>query len=1120
VNRFDRAAELLEQLLELPEDQHDSALEEEPDGEVRALAREMLAGEERVEPLLDRGLDGVGALVGKAWRDAASGTPQASPTLEIDGERYRVLEELARGGMGVVFRGRDREIGRDVAIKVLRENHAEGSAAHLRFVEEAQIAGQLQHPGVVPVYELGKDEAGRPFFAMKLVEGQTLGALLAGRPDLEADRARLVSIFLQVCQTLAFAHARGVIHRDLKPSNVMVGAFGEVQVLDWGIAKVLGGASEPGTDGQAPARTQPLETVRTRALSDTGSGSASVSGSVMGTPRYMPPEQARGEIEVLDRRADVFTLGAILCEILTGEPPFPGDHRVSLRRARAAELGPARARLESCGADPALIALALRALAGDPQDRQADAGELAREVSASLDALEQRARAAERAAEAARATVAVERRARRRTVVLGSTGALLFVLLVAVSAWRVVERDRRVLELTGEVSAALDLAEARRDGARASPVDASAPWEAAALALEAAERIHASGETSPEVSARLATLRAELSRSAAEAEAERARHARDRAMVARLEVIRAPTGDGADPWNYELMDREYRRAFAEYGIPIDADRPTEELRGLLAGSAVARELGLALDQWALTNLVRGQGTVADIEAFSNRLLELAGAADPDPARARIRRALVQEDQEAMRALARDTSDLPAESVLLLGGGLRARGDLPATIAVLRAGVSRHRGDFWLSLLFGIVLRARDGAASNAAIPHFHAALGARPESREARHLLGENLTKLGRIDEAERMFEELCELDPGSGHYLAHLGRIAGERGDLEGERRLYEEALELEPDDANVLNWLGGNLLDRRMGWLAVAPLTRACELRDNEQDENLLGNALAEAGEIEAAFEHYRALDERGPPHPEVLYHVALFSDEVGRPELAEPALRRAIELRPSFAQAHCNLGQQMIEQGRYEEAVVAYRRGHQLGAITPRWSYPSQEWIERAELLVILDGELDLYLEDGIDPTDTRMAVELAGIAATRGWTVRASEWYGALLEHAPDYPDRLIDVGDAGAVAARAAAGEGEDAGALSLAERANLALLSLTWLDEVLDRLETDARADPVGELESTRSWLLALRKDRRLDALRGDAAAALGPEVARTAAALWERIDRIDAEIVSSLPAR
>ena len=161
------------------------------------------------------------------------------PALADRPVRVQFLGEIARGGMGVVLKGRDGDLGRDLAVKVLLDSHKDKPDLVRRFVEEAQIGGQLQHPGVVPVYELGAFGDRRTYFTMKLVKGQTLAEILAGRESATDDLPRFLGIFEQVCQTMAYAHSRDVIHRDLKPSNVMVGSFGEVQVMDWGLAKVL-----------------------------------------------------------------------------------------------------------------------------------------------------------------------------------------------------------------------------------------------------------------------------------------------------------------------------------------------------------------------------------------------------------------------------------------------------------------------------------------------------------------------------------------------------------------------------------------------------------------------------------------------------------------------------------------------------------------------------------------------------------------------------------------------------------------------------------------------------------------------------------------------------------------
>ena len=167
-------------------------------------------------------------------------------------QRYTLGKEIDRGGMGVIYRATDTFLGREVALKVLHEKYGALSEAALRFAGEARITGQLQHPSIPPVHDLGTLSDGRPFLAMKLIKGQTLDESLKDRPDAMADRGRFVAVFEQICQALAYAHSHDVIHRDLKPANVMVGAFGEVQVMDWGLAKILGAERSPAS----PTETQ------------------------------------------------------------------------------------------------------------------------------------------------------------------------------------------------------------------------------------------------------------------------------------------------------------------------------------------------------------------------------------------------------------------------------------------------------------------------------------------------------------------------------------------------------------------------------------------------------------------------------------------------------------------------------------------------------------------------------------------------------------------------------------------------------------------------------------------------------------------------------------------------
>ncbi|WP_161967381.1 serine/threonine-protein kinase [Fimbriiglobus ruber] len=283
-------------------------------------------------------------------------------------DRYELRGEIARGGMGVVLRARDTVLGRDVAIKILYSTDARTEA---RFVQEAQITGQLQHPGTIPVYDLGRFPDGRAFLAMKLVRGKTLDRLLGERPAVGHEIHHWIQVFEQVCQTVAYAHSRGVIHRDLKPQNVIVSAFGQVRVLDWGLAKIL---SDPDTPTvEVPSDTLDIDTSPIAPIAE----NITHHGTALGTPGFMAPEQIQGGPRRVDERADVFGLGAILCVILTGEPPFAdASQSVILQRNREGDVTDALARLDECRADAELVALAKRCLAPDPVARPRDAREL------------------------------------------------------------------------------------------------------------------------------------------------------------------------------------------------------------------------------------------------------------------------------------------------------------------------------------------------------------------------------------------------------------------------------------------------------------------------------------------------------------------------------------------------------------------------------------------------------------------------------------------------------------------------------------------------------------------------------------------------------------------------
>ncbi len=332
---------------------------------------------------------------------AEAGQPSVRQLLAGDGrngERYRLAGEIARGGMGAVLRAVDCDIRREVAVKYLLDQADPHKKA--RFVEEAQITGQLEHPNIVPIHELGIDAKKRLFFSMKMVKGRSLQQVLAALRDTphsaekEYTPGRMLNVLVNICHALAYAHSHGVVHRDLKPANIMLGDFGEVYVMDWGLAKVLKGGerdcvSAPSANGPRDAKAAPLAmSVQTSRMS---AADQTMDGAVLGTPLYMPPEQALGDIAAIDQRSDVYSLGAILYEMLTLQPPIDkqGGHLAILLRVSRGEIIPPQqrdpARTRAGKVPRELSAIALKALAKDKAQRYASVEALRRDIERYLE---------------------------------------------------------------------------------------------------------------------------------------------------------------------------------------------------------------------------------------------------------------------------------------------------------------------------------------------------------------------------------------------------------------------------------------------------------------------------------------------------------------------------------------------------------------------------------------------------------------------------------------------------------------------------------------------------------------------------------------------------------------
>jgi serine/threonine protein kinase len=504
--------------------------------------------------------------------------------------RYRILRPHGRGGLGQVSMARDEQLRREVALKEIRPERGDDPGVRQRFLAEAEITCQLQHPGVVPVYALEEGADGRPYYAMRFIEGRTLGEAIAqyhSRPTPLGFRG-LLQRFVSVCQTLAYAHSKGVIHRDLKPANVMLGDYGETLVVDWGLAKRLGGTTAVGAAGNGEAGNVPAapETAlgpQTVDYRPAGADGLTVEGQVLGTPAYMPPEMAEGRLEEVGPAADVYALGAILYEVLTGRAPYRdrSAEEVLEQVRRGPPSSPSQVRR---GVPRALEAVCLKAMARAIPERYSGAGEVAAEVERWL---------ADEPLAAYREPVLVRlgrwRRQHKVLVNALAAAALVAGLFVGLAWW---QKARRVAQVERDAAGAL--AEAAALGERAAGLtEQPAQWQSTLAAALSAVKL-AQSLLAKEGAAVDADLWDKVYAVRAQLEADE----RDRRLVARVEEVRLEQAEVDLKRSVFKQAEAYpkvRAALAGYGLAIGQSPSKDAVAWLLQRpEAIQRHLVAAL----------------------------------------------------------------------------------------------------------------------------------------------------------------------------------------------------------------------------------------------------------------------------------------------------------------------------------------------------------------------------------------------------------------------------------------------------------------------------------------------------------------------------------------------
>ncbi len=801
---------------------------------------------------------------------------------------FRIVREVGRGGMGVVYEARQLTLDRRVALKVLPFAAALDPKQLRRFKTEAQAAAHLHHTNIVPVFGVGC-ERGVHFYAMQFIDGRTLAEIVRDRHPAPGggvpatvpaaglssatDRSQpeffrgIARLGVQAAEALEHAHQEGIIHRDVKPSNLLVDGRGNLWVTDFGLARLRG---------------------------ETG---LTVSGDVVGTLRYMSPEQALGATDVVDHRTDVYALGATLYELLTSHPVFGGSDRQELLRQVVFE-EPRRLRQLNPAVPVELEVIVLKALDKEARARYATARELADDLRRFL---EDRPICARPPSSLDR----VRKWARRhRPAVRVATAAALAILMVAAVAvgWICRDAAARRAKIAAELQSALrDVRDFQRSG----------KWsEAQAAAAVARELLRDGAECLPGAEEAEHVLR------------ELAGEEADRKLLDRLERIRflqAEVDIKENRFSLEKVFPQYRPAFAAYGWVPEA-LPAEDAAASLRHrpAAVQGTVAAALDHWLI--LARYKG------AREERWLEqVLAAGDPDAWRGRVRQARELDDLPALKEQACNPAAItqPPEELFLLGMSLQQRGAKGEHLALLRRAREAFPGDFWLNHDLATALEESQPPQFEEASRFLSAAVALRPDNAGVRLNLGIALWKMGRVDEAVAAFRQAIKLRPD--YAMAHC-QLAILLAVWEWPDEALVEAaraLELQPDLARAYYAIGEARVCRCRYIEAEAAFRRAIELEpDHAEAYCQLGDVLRRQGRFAAALASYERGHKLGSRRPNWVFPSARWVQETRRLCELEPGLPDVLRgtLRPADAERETYAG--LCQFKRYFAAAARLR------------------------------------------------------------------------------------------------------------------------------------------------------------------------------------------------------
>jgi tetratricopeptide (TPR) repeat protein len=816
---------------------------------------------------------------------------------------YKLMEQIGEGGMGLVFVAEQQHpVRRQVALKVLKPG-MDTRQVVARFEAERQALALMDHPHIAQVFDGGTTPAGRPYFVMELVKGVPITDF-CDHNHLPI-RARL-ELFLDVCAAVQHAHQKGVIHRDLKPSNVLVVSHDGTpmaKVIDFGIAKAVG---QHLTD----------KTIYTQLA------------QLIGTPLYMSPEQAGQSGLDIDTRSDIYALGVLLYELLTGRTPFDPEQ---LRTAGYDELRRI-IREEEPPRPSTRISTLGQAATTASTNRKSDPKQLSRLFRGELDWIVMKCleKDRNRRYETASAIAADVLRYLRDEPVQACPPSVGYRL------GKFARRHKAALTIAAVVAVAGLLTLAGVGGSvgwvlRDKEAQRAATEEVVGNALQESRRLQRQGRW-PQ--AHDAARRAQDLLARGQGSESLARQVRqqlaDLDMVETLENICLGMRVRGSLADQQQADRDYAQAFRAYGIEVEAVEPAVAINRLKA-SAIGRELARALDDWALA--------CRDIRKHDGlawkRLLTLAAAVDPDEGRRAIRDAWKQGDLKALASLADSASPalLQVPTVDLLADALYKTGAAERAVALLRKAQQGQPGDFWINYLLCFYLGRQKSPGGDAELRFAQAAVALRSENAMAHNLLGGVLLKRGNLDEAVAEYQRAITLDPR--HAWAHnnLGKALNAKGKLDQAIESYQKAIAIDAKFAWAHSNLGLALAAKGKGDEAIECYHRAIALDPKlALAHSNLGIALKAKGKLDQAIACYHQAIALDPRCALAYSNLGVALKAKGKLDQAFDCCHKAIALDPKLALAHTNLGGILHAKGKLDEGIECFKNAI---AIDPRFA-----------------------------------------------------------------------------------------------------------------------------------------------------------------------------------------